>query len=312
MKIKKIILFLAIAFGISWTAAAALYFAGIKYGSPLSLVVVATLYMMAPAAAALIIQRVIYKQPVKDLGLDLKAIRWKALLWLPLVQFLFCMFYIGVILLFGNVLGIEGFGFYSFEQGLLDTRMSEILEASGGSGLPQFSISPVLLLFLTILSSIFIGGIINGIFTLGEELGWRGFLFNELNHLGFWKSGLITGTIWGLWHAPLILQGHNYPEHPFSGILMMVPLSIALGYIMSWLRLKTNSVLGPTLFHGMVNASGGGLLMLCYEYSDLLGSIAGLAGFIGCALIVLLIWIFDRKTIRSAYLPEAEKESFPV
>jgi uncharacterized protein len=299
MNLKKIILFLLIAFGISWTSAGILYAAGIEYGKGVSVIVVATFYMMAPALAAIIVQKVIYKQPLKELGLDFKRTKWKGLFWLPLIQFLFCAFYVIVILVFGNLLKIESFGFYSFDQGLFDQRMHEIMVASGTENLPQIPIPPAALLAVTIASSILIGGIVNGIFTFGEELGWRGFLYNETKRLGFWKSNLLIGTIWGFWHAPIILQGHNYPEHPVYGIFMMIPLSIALGFIMSWLRLRTNSVLAPALFHGMVNASGSGLLMLCYEYNDLVGSIAGVAGFIGCMLIVFLILIFDRKRINN-------------
>jgi uncharacterized protein len=304
MNRKKIILFLLIAFGISWTSAGVLYAAGIEYGQGASIVVVATFYMMAPALAAIIVQKGVYKQPLTELGLDFKRTKWKGLFWLPLIQFLFCAFYVLVIFVFGNIMRTEGFGFYSFDQGLFDQRMHEIMVASGTENLPQISIPPAALLAITIVSSILFGGIVNGIFTLGEELGWRGFLYNETKRLGVWKSNLLIGTIWGLWHAPIILQGHNYPDHPVYGVFMMVPLSVALGFIMSWLRLRTNSVLAPALFHGMVNASGSGLLMLCYEYNDLTGSIAGLAGFIGCTLIVLLIWIFDKKTIKNFSIEE--------
>jgi hypothetical protein len=42
--------------------------------------------------------------------------------------------------------------------------------------------------------------------------------------LGKWKAYLIVGVIWGLWHAPLIAIGFNYPGMPVLGILMMIPL----------------------------------------------------------------------------------------
>lgn len=316
MNTKKILLFLLFAFGISWSSAGIMYLAGIKYGSGISLVVVATFYMMAPAAAALIVHRGIYKQPVKSLGLDFKKTKWKALLWIPLVQLLLCLFYVGIVFLFGNAMHISGFGFYSFDQGLFDTRMNEIMLQSGVTNAPQIPIPAIALLGITIISSILFGGIINGIFTLGEELGWRGFLYNETRQLGFWKSNLLVGTIWGLWHAPIILQGHNYPDHPVPGVFLMVPLCISMGFIMSWLRAKTNSVIAPALFHGMLNACASGLLMLCYEYTDLVGSIAGIAGVITCMLIVLLIWIFDRKTLKaseeSITEPTEPEASFPV
>jgi membrane protease YdiL (CAAX protease family) len=303
---KKIVLFLLIAFGISWLSAGALYISGISYGSGLSVAIIAVFFMMAPAAAAFIVQKSIYKNPVKDLGLDLKKTRWKAMLWIPVIQLMFCLIYALVIYILGNVLGIDEFGFYSFDQGLLDNRMEEIILASGAVGAPKVSIPPVVLFLITIITSILLGAIVNGIFTFGEELGWRGFLYNETKKLGYFKSNLLIGVIWGIWHAPIIIQGHNYPEHPVEGVFMMMMFCIPVSFIMSWLRLKTNSVLGPTFFHGMINASGSGLMMLSYEYNDLVGSIAGLAGVITTSVIAISIVILDRKTISRSSLNEEQ------
>lgn len=39
---------------------------------------------------------------------------------------------------------------------------------------------------------------------LGEEVGWRGYLQNELNkRFPLLKASLIVGVIWSLWHLPL-------------------------------------------------------------------------------------------------------------
>ncbi|WP_340681246.1 CPBP family intramembrane glutamic endopeptidase [Natrinema gelatinilyticum] len=46
----------------------------------------------------------------------------------------------------------------------------------------------------------------------GEEFGWRGLLFLKRSPLGFWRVSLLTGVVWGLWHAPLIVQGYNSPD----------------------------------------------------------------------------------------------------
>ena len=48
----------------------------------------------------------------------------------------------------------------------------------------------------------------NMILTLGEELGWRGFLVPELTRwVGFRRASLYSGVIWGAWHLPGILTG---------------------------------------------------------------------------------------------------------
>lgn len=299
MNLRKIVLFLLFAFGISWLSAAILYFMGVPYGSTVSVAVVAIAYMGAPAIAALVVQKGIYKEPIKNLGLDFKQIKWKQMLWLPLIQVLICLFFVGVIFVFGNKLEIESFGFYSFEKLFLNQKMQEIMMKMGATKSPEIPISPAALLIISISFSAVLGGIINGLFTLGEELGWRGFLFNEMRFLGFIKSNLIIGTIWGFWHAPIILQGHNYPEHPVAGVFMMVVFCISLAFLMSYARIKTKTVIAPALLHGMVNAGAGGVMLLCYNYNDLIGNIAGLAGAIAISILAILIMIFDKKTIAS-------------
>lgn len=59
------------------------------------------------------------------------------------------------------------------------------------------------------------GATVNLPFMLGEELGWRGFQFEETKLLGFWRSSLLIGVLWGLWHAPVIMMGYNYSGEPY-------------------------------------------------------------------------------------------------
>ena len=43
---------------------------------------------------------------------------------------------------------------------------------------------------------------------VGEEIGWRGFLWPTLrSRSGFWRVSLIVGAIWWAYHVPLILLG---------------------------------------------------------------------------------------------------------
>ena len=70
---------------------------------------------------------------------------------------------------------------------------------------------PVALLYvLGPLVGIMAGFTINGLFAFGEEYGWRGVLMDELRPLGAFKANLLTGVMWGFWHAPVILLGFNY------------------------------------------------------------------------------------------------------
>ena len=70
--------------------------------------------------------------------------------------------------------------------------------------------------------------LVNTPLLLGEELGWRGWLWDRWRGLGFWRNVVATGVVWGLWHAPIVALGHNYPGQPVSGPLLMVLVTLLL------------------------------------------------------------------------------------
>lgn len=295
---KKIGLFLLFAFGISWISGGAMCFLGVEYGSTMSTLSTAILFMCAPAIAAIIVQKFFYKEPIKDMGLKLREAKGWKFFWIPAIYILLCILFLGTIALLGNGFQVYGFGELSFKTEDVLANINSYMSASGAPAMSKLPIQPIALLITQIISSFLAGVIINTIPTLGEELGWRGFLFNETKQMGFWKSNLLIGIIWGVWHAPVILQGHNYPDHPVVGVFMMILFCIPLGYIMSYLRIKTNSVLAPALFHAALNAIGGNLMMYTQNVDNLMGGIAGLAGVITCTVILLLIVVFDGKTLK--------------
>lgn len=47
--------------------------------------------------------------------------------------------------------------------------------------------------------------LMQSLFAIGEEAGWRGWLHRELAPLGFWPAALLTGAMWALWHLPIVL-----------------------------------------------------------------------------------------------------------
>lgn len=96
------------------------------------------------------------------------------------------------------------------------TRPPEELAAARA----QVDALPVHPVFLSIPSAVLAGLTINAVAGFGEKIGGRGWLERELAPLGLWRSAGITGALWGLWHAPLILLGHSYPEHPAAGRAM--------------------------------------------------------------------------------------------
>lgn len=110
------------------------------------------------------------------------------------------------------------------------------------------------------LSFSFISGpIVNILFAFGEEYGWRGYLFPHLSSITSpLKASLISGFVWGIWHAPLIVMGHNYgldyPGYPYLGIGAMVLFCIVIGTVFSYFTQKTESVFPAVLMHSAINA----------------------------------------------------------
>jgi len=108
----------------------------------------------------------------------------------------------------------------------------------------------ILLLLLVIFTAIYT----NWIFFFGEEFGWRYYLQERLiKQFGVRKGILLLGTIWGLWHAPVILMGYNYPGFPIVGVLIMTTFTIIIGIIFSYAVIKTSSIWIAVLLHLIIN-----------------------------------------------------------
>ncbi|EGB14233.1 Abortive infection protein [Pseudodesulfovibrio mercurii] len=127
--------------------------------------------------------------------------------------------------------------------------------------------------------SIFLGPLINFVFGLGEELGWRGFLLPRLMPLGKPAAHLVLGLLWGLWHAPLIWAGLNYPGQPVQGIVMMCLVCLAFGAFLNEMTLHYRSSILAGFLHGAANAQGYGIWMWMFpDAHPLLGGAMGLIG----------------------------------
>lgn len=141
---------------------------------------------------------------------------------------------------------------------------------------------------------------VNIITCFGEEWGWRGYLLPKmLKKLPVVPTLLITGVIWGLWHAPLTVMGHNYgvgyPGFPVVGILAMCIFCTAVGIILSYVTIKTRSCVPAILGHGMLNGFASvGIYYTSIEhpYNVFLGPApTGLIGGMGFIILAaVLLW----------------------
>ena len=99
------------------------------------------------------------------------------------------------------------------------------------------------------------------VFGAGEELGWRGYLQEQLiQRFGLSKGIICLGLLWSFWHLPLLLAGYNYPENPVLGALLLSPiLLVAASFVLAWLTLRTRSFWPAALVHGAGDSIQGGL-----------------------------------------------------
>lgn len=280
MNRKSLLWFLLITFGIAWVLfALPLAFKNDPAGYPIAMQVCFMLAMWAPGIAAILTTLFVEKQPFKTLRLNtLGPKRFYLIAWFlpPLLT----LATLGVTLLIRTG---------TFDPNL--TMMREaVAKAPAGTPMPPVEVLVAVQLAFGLLLAPFI----NVLFALGEELGWRGFLLPKLMPLGQWKAILISGAIWGVWHAPTtLLHGYNFPQHPYLGVLVMTVGCTLLGVIFSWLYLNTRSPWVAALAHGAFNASPGLAIFFLKPGFDTAwgGTALGMAGWIPMALFIAwLVW----------------------
>ncbi|WP_135302258.1 CPBP family intramembrane glutamic endopeptidase [Haloarcula amylovorans] len=147
---------------------------------------------------------------------------------------------------------------------------------------------------LVVFGIVLVAGVtINAVFAFGEEFGWRGYLLWELAPLGFWKASLSIGSLWGIWHAPVIFDGYNFPSFPAVGVGMMVLACVAFSPLYTYLVLRAESVFAAALVHGVFNGSAGFVVVYARADSEalaqLVASPVGLAGVAAFGIVTALL-----------------------
>ncbi|MBV9357629.1 MAG: CPBP family intramembrane metalloprotease [Chloroflexi bacterium] len=248
-----VVVYIVIAFGLAWLVALPLWLHdGLR--NPLAKILLIVM-MHTPAAAALIVVLAI-QRPRPPSILEYLGI------W-PLAPFhrtvLLCV--VGIV---GGALLIIAGAFLAAALGVVRLDLvhfsgfRDAIERTTGRALPQ----PAVLLVGAQLVAVPFAAVFNGFATIGEELGWRGWLLPSLRPLGTWTALVISGAIWGLWHAPIILLGYNFDQPNLLGVAMMTGATILLGTLVGWLRLRSASVWPCVFAHGAVNATGGFVVLV--------------------------------------------------
>ncbi len=100
-----------------------------------------------------------------------------------------------------------------------------------------------------------------------EELGWRGFALPGLlrSHSPV-RATLILGSLWALWHLPLLAAAddltHGLGGPALASVLAATVVNIvALSFIYTFLYRHTGSALLAVLLHASINAANGILVL---------------------------------------------------
>lgn len=250
--IRPILVFVALSFGLAWLFALPLWLDG-GLQHPL-FVFLAVAIMWTPAIAAFLVSRFVERRA--DLAQSLGLQPWRTLGRTAK----YCL-YAAIAALFISIASLAAgaaFGVYTPDlenlsgfRELIRTRMAgrEGMLAS----LPPLHVLAALQVVLVIAAAP-----LNSIGSTGEEIGWRGWLLPRLMPLGTVPAILVSGVIWGLWHAPVILLGYNYGDTPgWLALLCMSVMCMAVGAVLSWFTLRTGSVWPAVIGHGAFNAAGG-------------------------------------------------------
>ena len=196
-----------------------------------------TLLMLTPMLSV-VLTRAITNEGTKDLFLKPRFrgnVKWYLMVYL-LTPFIA---YLGAAL------------FFVFNPSHLDLLHSKFAVEAGVLTLQDY----YELLLTTIPLAIIVNPLMGIISCFGEEFAWRGYLLPKLcKKTSAPVAVLLSGFIWGLWHAPIIATGFNYgTSNIVLGIISMIILCIVLGTITAFLFFKTKSIWVGVIFHAAVN-----------------------------------------------------------
>jgi len=287
MNVKKVALFVGLTFLVSYSIVP-LYFAlGGTKAMP-GMLILSVVYMFMPLSVAVVVQKLVYHAPLKDsCRINFRPNRWFLVAWLlpPVIA-------LGTL---GVALLLPGVGFSSHMAGMFERFQGLVTPEQLEEMKQQAEALPIHPFWLGLLQGLVAGVTVNAVAAFGEELGWRGLLLRELESLGFWRASTLIGIVWGFWHAPLIVLGHNYPEHPWAGVFMMTVMTTLLSPILSFVTLRANSMLAAAIFHGTFNATAGLAILVVKGGNDLTVGVTGLAGFVVLLFADIGLFLFERR-----------------
>ncbi|WP_435872312.1 lysostaphin resistance A-like protein [Microbispora rosea] len=309
-------LFLLVAFGASWLIALPLWTGPF---SPAAFQLIAMVMMFTPSLGVLAVwltrrRGTPFKEWARATGLTLGPDRSTtapllvaALLGVPLL--------VAVALLASAAAGVVS----------LDFAGLSLYRAQAGAALDKVPLDPQVLYVVQVAQAVLIAPFINAIPAFGEEWGWRGWLLprllgdpavapvptasqvpggspvpagvpgtGERRPARVWPAMVLSGVIWGLWHAPLTLKGYNYPALGAWAAVLFIGFCVIFGALLGWMRLRSRSVWPAVVAHGSLNALAGLALLLGDADAPPNAALAGITGIVGWALLAVVVLVAYR------------------
>lgn len=244
-EIRRLLLFLAFAFGLTWIVFFAYVFSGNVWmadGTLSGMDQFVSLGMLLPALAALL-TRWLTKEGFAVMGegslllsISVREGKWKYYVLAILLPWIY--FEMGYALML--LLSPKAF----------DPVYPTVLEMTDQEQSLIF-LQPLMML---------LNGVIGSFAAFGEEAGWRGYMMPKMIKLwGMKKAVIIGGILWGIWHWPLTYVGHNFGRdyfgYPFTGFAAMCLICIFMGMILTYVTYKSESIWPAVFLHAVNNAS---------------------------------------------------------
>lgn len=236
---KRLIIYLSITFALTWIPMFVFLGLGEQYDMTKPGTAMLTTYaMLCPAIGMLLTRKLtgegmpLIGEGSLRLGVSMKNKKWICYV----AAFVLPLLYWGVADGICFLLAPGSFDFKLLEQ----------------SGLSNFALIGLPMIGMVLATYVSFGA-------LGEELGWRTYLYPKLEEVfGFKVAVLLGGLIWGIWHFPLVAVGHvgtGYWGEPYTGCLIFAVDCISTGYLLYVLTKKSGSVWPAVLLHAFNNTN---------------------------------------------------------
>jgi membrane protease YdiL (CAAX protease family) len=127
-----------------------------------------------------------------------------------------------------------------------------------------------------------------GVFSNGEEIGWRGYALPRLQaRHGALIASLIIGVVWAFWHVPKFLTVGSAQDYSFWVFLLN---SIAFAVLYTWVYNNTkSSLLLVTLFHAAINTADVFLPIIPAAIGDVRPTLIAIGLHCLAAIIVVIV-----------------------